>query len=165
MKVFSKYFILLALSCSLLLGGCKQSVSVTKSTVQQWHGGVEGSGGGKNYTVYCEKSKSAIVTFDKVWIGDNEKGWLTTFSVSPLNPEPNQRQIAPKGVKAFKLIFSEILPAQNPNFPNTITPLDQAPNDLPKDFDKGVAIFFHMDTKEGIWVLSDIEQLPTLNYP
>ena len=149
----------------MLLSACSAPLKITKTTSQLWHGGVEGAGSGKNYIVYATKGKSVEVVFDKVWIGDNEKGWLPSFNIAPLPDQKSLRNVAAKGIQSFKLHFSETFPGPKPNLPNTVTPLEKAPNDLPANFDKGVAVFYHIGTKKGIWVLSDIEQLPTLNYP
>lgn len=148
-----------------LLGGCSSKITLQKTTVQQWHGGVEGSGGGKNFVAYFQKQRSKAISFDKVWIGDREKGWTIECRIRA-NGMVSGSKTAEKGIRTFELLFSQNLPAyQGPNFPNTVVPLEKAPDDLPENFDKEIALYYHIGKEKGIIIIRDLEVLEAIYYP
>ncbi len=160
----------MAALCMVWLAGCAGTMKVEKTTTQVWHGGAAGSGGGKNYKVYVSKAASMEVTFDKVWIGDRERGWLPDFRV--LYPEVADRlrnHVAPKGVTTFTVEFAEVYPGQpNPRGeprPTVVKPFDIPPSDLPESFDKGAVIYYRVGNNPGVWVVTEMEILEPLNYP
>jgi hypothetical protein len=154
----------------LLLVGCAAPAKVEKATSQKWHGGAAGSGGGINYVVYVAKPSNLEIVIDQVWVGDREKGWLLDFRVLyPNLTNLQSNHTAPKGVTAFTIEFREITPGPpNPRGdvrPNQVKPFDSPPGDLPETFDKGAVVYYRAGSDKATWVISDFQQLETLNYP
>lgn len=159
------FFVLLA----ILLQGCTGTATVEKSTSQVWHGGAEGSGGGKHYVVSMNKPSKTIIKIEKVWIGERDKGWLPRFQVLPQPNDTADYHTAHAGITAFSVKFSETFPGEpmprgNPQ-PRAVVPFDHPPLDLPPAFTHGAVIFYSIQGTQSTWIVEDFEELPVLNYP
>jgi hypothetical protein len=153
----------------LLLAGCGGTAKVVKSTSQKWHGGAAGSGGGVYYQVTLSKPANMRIEIEKVWLGEREKGWLPRFNVLPQPSDTANQHVAQIGITEFTVKFSESKPGQpgprEAPRPNVVVPFDNPPADLPDEFTHGAVIYYQIGQQKGMWVVSEFEILPPLNYP
>lgn len=150
MKTISFFLVLILVSCAT-----SYRPTITKSTEQNWSGGIAGSRG-TNY--YIEFESKENIQLDSLYFQDK------CFKLdSNYRNSPNSYYIINESL--YRIILKESSQERIPNFPNeSIKETDEKPCSIPSFSGKAMVTFYY-DNRRDTVVVNSFERLPSLAYP
>jgi hypothetical protein len=132
-------------------------ITLLYATLQKWHGGVKGSGGGTNYEIFIHVPHLTNINFDELWIGQvlHETMWrrqpaasdTIVVRASDYQKDPSNRNI--------------------PELDSSQTSLNKTPSTSPPPFAyTGAALLGYKYGEQRMYkIITSFKVKPTLNYP
>lgn len=150
MKVVLLFFLLSLVSCAT-----SYRPTITKSTEQNWSGGIAGSRG-TNYYIEFESNEEIIL--DSLYFQDK------CFKLdSNYRNSPNSYYVINESL--YRILIKESSQERIPNFPNEkAKATDEKTCSIPSFQGKAMVTFYY-DNRRDTVIINSFERLPTMAYP
>jgi hypothetical protein len=148
--------LLLFLSCKLSAQINNSYFKVTRSTVQSWSGGAYGSGSGIYYNFQLKFNKSAVISFDSLWIDSVFKHFYNRANIT-------LKQLPVKKGDSVVLSTDFYFPGEREMLPVIKEPVKK-PSPC-KDCKMNPIIVFSIAGKVYYYEVKNLTGLEPINYP